>query len=61
MHFYARIQMRVNILLKLGDESMYLKRLKDLREDFDKKQHEIADEITPYINSNTIKKDIPSK
>lgn len=83
---------------------MYLKRLKDLREDFDKKQHEIAeflnitrqqyslyelgkrdipaeficklakyyntsadyileitDEITPYINSNTIKKDIPSK
>ena len=61
MHFYARIQMRVNILLKLGDESMYLKRLKDLREDFDKKQHEIADEITPYINSNIIKKDIPSK
>lgn len=83
---------------------MYLKRLKDLREDFDKKQHEIAeflnitrqqyslyelgkrdipaefirelakyyntsadyileitDEITPYINSNTIKKDIPKK
>lgn len=104
MHFYARIQMRVNILLKLGDEPMYLKRLKDLREDFDKKQHEIAeflnitrqqyslyelgkrdipaefirklakyyntsadyileitDEITPYINSNTIKKDIPKK
>lgn len=61
MRFYARIQMRVNILLKLGDEPMYLKRLKDLREDFDKKQHEIADEITPYINSNTIKKDIPSK
>jgi len=53
--------MRVNILLKLGDEPMYLKRLKDLREDFDKKQHEITDEITPYINSNTIKKDIPSK
>lgn len=61
MHFYARIQMRVNILLKLGDEPMYLKRLKDLREDFDKNQHEITDEITPYINSNTIKKDIPSK
>ena len=83
---------------------MYLKRLKDLREDFDKKQHEIAeflnitrqqyslyelgkrdipaefirklakyyttsadyileitDEITPYINSNTKKKDIPKK
>ena len=83
---------------------MYLKRLKDLREDFDKKQHEIAEflnitrqqyslyelgkrdipaeiipklakynnttpdyilekteELTPYNNSNTIKKDIPSK
>ena len=83
---------------------MYLKRLKDLREDFDKKQYEIAellnitrqqyslyelgrrdipadyirklakyyntssdyileitDEITPYINSKTSKKDIPQK
>ena len=83
---------------------MYLKRLKDLREDFDKKQHEIAqflnitrqqyslyelgkrdipadfirklakyyntssdyileitDEITPYINSKTLKKDILKK
>ena len=104
MHIYAYIQMHDNILLELGDEQMYLKRLKDLREDFDKKQYEIAellnitrqqyslyelgkrdipaeylkklakyyntssdyileitDEITPYINSKTSKKDIPQK
>ena len=34
---------------------MYLKRLKDLREDFNKKQYEIA----PYINSKKSKKDMP--
>ena len=44
---------------------MYLKRLKDLREDFDKKQYEIADllKITrqQYSLYETGKRDIPAE
>ncbi len=44
---------------------MYLKRLKDLREDFDKKQHEIASflQITrqQYSLYETGKRDIPAE
>lgn len=53
--------MHGNILIKLGDEHIVFKKLAKYYNTSADYILEITDEITPYINSNTKKKDIPKK